>query len=109
MGTLLLTLSEETTTRSQDVRETNRHIQDQQGPGEVQTEGRRGGQYNQENPGCISCDLCLEIGEAENYVIIETWKDETTCDADTKGAHVEKFLEEMGDAITLDIKKFQVL
>ena len=53
--------------------------------------------------------MCLEIGEAENYVIIETWKDETTCDADTKGAHVEKFLEEMGDAITLDIKKFQVL
>ena len=45
--TLLLTLSEETTTRSQDVRETSRHIQDQQGPGEVQTEGRRGGQYNQ--------------------------------------------------------------
>ena len=38
--TLLLTLSEETTTRSQDVRETSRHIQDQQGPGEVQTEGR---------------------------------------------------------------------
>ena len=45
--TLLLTLSEETTTRNQDVRETSRHIQDQQGPGEVQTEGRRGGQYNQ--------------------------------------------------------------
>ena len=53
--------------------------------------------------------MCLEIGEAENYVIIESWKDEATCDADTKGAHVEKFLEEMGDAITLDIKKFQVL
>merc|ERR1712048_994083 len=60
------------------------------------------------NPGCISCDLCLEIGAGENYVIIETWKDEATCDADTAGPHVEKFLKEMGDAISLDIKKYSV-
>merc|ERR1712203_984107 len=100
MGTLLLTLSEETTTRSQDVRETSRHIQDQQGPGEVQTEGRRGGQYNQKTR-----DVFLAICVWRSARLRTTsssrpgrMKPPATF---TKGAHVEKFLEEMGDAITL--------
>merc|ERR1711936_406628 len=64
-------------------------------------------QITKKSAGNISCDLCKEIG-GDSYAIIETWEDEASADVDTAGEHVTNFIKEMGDAITLDIKKFSI-
>merc|ERR1711936_1266796 len=105
MGTLLLTVLEETNTNHQQGRMSVK----QEEMEKFKVKAAEVVSLTKKNPGCIACDLCKQIGvDGENYVIIETWKDEATCDADTAGPHVEKFLQEMGDSISLDIKKFSV-
>merc|ERR1712141_446576 len=107
MGTLLLTLLEE---RSQDRMSVKQVVtfDIKKDLDKFKVKAAEVVNLTRKNPGCIECNLCLQIGDGENYVIIETWKDEATCDADTAGPHVEKFLKEMGDSISLEIKKFSV-
>merc|ERR1712066_842604 len=103
MGTLLLTVLEETNTNHQQARMSVKKEEMEK----FKVKAAEVVSLTKKNPDCIECNLCKQIGvDGENYVIIETWKDEATYDADTAGPHVEKFLQEMGDSISLDIKKF---
>merc|ERR1712066_980082 len=111
MGTLLLTVLEETNTNHQQARMSVKQVVTftikKEEMEKFKVKAAEVVSLTKKNPDCIECNLCKQIGvDGENYVIIETWKDEATCDADTEGPHVKQFLQEMGDSISLDIKKF---
>merc|ERR1711945_13309 len=57
------------------------------------------------NPGCISSGLFKELG-GNTFAVIETWDDEKSCDKDAAGEHVASFQKQMGDSISIDVKKF---
>lgn len=60
---------------------------------------------SKKSSGCISSGLFKELG-GNSFAIIETWENEAACDKDASGEHVANFNKEMGDAISVDVKKF---
>ena len=64
--------------------------------------------YVQKSPGCVSTGLFKELG-GNSFAIIETWESETACDKDMASDHVSKFLQEMGDSVTVEVKKFSAV
>merc|ERR1712128_155220 len=60
------------------------------------------------SPGCVSTGLFKELGGI-SFAIIETWESEAACDKDMASDHVSKFLQEMGDSVTVDVKKFSAV
>lgn len=58
--------------------------------------------------GCISTGLFAELG-GNSFAIIETWESEAACDKDMTSDHVTNFLQEMGDSVTVDVKKYSAI
>merc|ERR1712106_455480 len=63
---------------------------------------------SKKSAGCISSGLFKELG-GNSFAIIETWESEAACDKDTTSDHVTGFLQEMGDSVTVEVKKFAAL
>ena len=59
-------------------------------------------------PGCIDCYLCQQIGDESIFTFIATWEDEASIDKKMASKAVVNFLE-VGDTVTVDIKRFSVL
>merc|ERR1711915_25081 len=55
--------------------------------------------------GCLSTGVYKEAG-GDSFAIIESWESEELCDKDTSSEHVEKFLKDLGDTASVDIKKY---
>ena len=62
----------------------------------------------QRSGGCISTGLFKELG-GNSFAIIETWESEAACDQDITSDHVTNFLKDMGDSVTVDVKKFSAI
>ena len=61
--------------------------------------------FYQKSEVCLSTGVYKEAS-GDSFAIIESWESEELCDKDTSSEHVEKFLAELGDTASVDIKKY---
>ena len=59
-------------------------------------------------PGCIDCYLCQEIGDESVFTFIDTFENEDAIDKKMASEAVGNFLKELGDSVTVDMKRFTV-